>query len=85
MPDRSGTAAPAPRPSERYTVAAFGYDDVSLGFDLEGSALSLTRVREMSGREFGTSKRLGYEASWGKFENLLGRSYVTFKSDTNRL
>jgi hypothetical protein len=85
MPDGSGSAAPAPRPTERYAVASFGYDDVSLGFDLEGSALSLARVREMSGREFGTSKRLGHEASWGKFENLLGRSYATFKSDTNRL
>jgi|SRR5581483_9957244 len=85
MPDVSGTAAPAADRDGRYTVAGFGYDDVSLGFDLEGSALSLTRVREMSGRDFGTSKRLGYEASWGKFENLLGRSYATFKSDTNRL
>jgi hypothetical protein len=80
MPDLSGTAAPAP-----YTVAAYGYDDVSLGFDLDGSALSLTRIREMDGREFGRTKRLGYEASWGKFENLLGRSFATFKSDTNRL
>ena len=85
MPDASGTAAPAAVRDERYTVAGFGYDDVSLGFDLDGSVLSLTRVREMSGREFGTTKRLGHEASWGKFENLLGRSYATFKSDTNRL
>src|SRR5581483_9692906 len=67
------------------TVAAYGYDDVSLGFDLEGSRLSLQRVREMNGRDFGTSKRLGSEASWGKFENLLGRSYATFKNDTKRL
>jgi hypothetical protein len=54
MPDSSGTAAPAP-----YTVAAYGYDDVSLGFDLNGSALAVRRVREMSGRVFGTTKRLG--------------------------
>jgi hypothetical protein len=39
----------------------------------------------MDGRRFGNSKRLGWEASWGRFENLLGRSYATFKSDTNRL
>jgi hypothetical protein len=85
MPDLSGTAPPAAGPDARYTVAGFGYDDVSLGFDLSTSALSLTRVREMDGREIGTSKRLGWEASWGKFENLLGRSFAMFKSDTNRL
>jgi hypothetical protein len=85
MPDLSGTAPGAVGPGRRYTVAGFGYDDVSLGFDLNGSGLSLTRVREMEGRQFGNSKRLGFEASWGKFENLLGRSYATFKSDTNRL
>jgi hypothetical protein len=39
----------------------------------------------MDGRVFGTSKRLGWEGSFGKFENMLGRSYATFKSDTNRL
>jgi hypothetical protein len=85
MPDVSGPAPPAVADERRYTVAGFGYDDVSLGFDLKGSALSMGRVREMSGRDFGTSKRLGYEGAWGKFENLLGRSYATFKSDTNRL
>jgi hypothetical protein len=84
MPDVSGTAHAA-EADPRYTVAGYGYDDVSLGFDLEGSALSLRRVREMPGRDFGTTKRLGYEASWGKFESLLGRSYVSFKADTNRL
>jgi hypothetical protein len=85
MPDLSGTAPPAAGPDARYTVAGFGYDDVSLGFDLSTSALSLSRVREMDGREIGASKRLGWEASWGKFENLLGRSFAMFKSDTNRL
>jgi hypothetical protein len=85
MPDLSGTAPPVTGTDLRYSVVGFGYDDVSLGFDLDGSALSLKRVREMDGREFGTSKRLGWEGSWGKFENLLGRSYATFKSDTNRL
>jgi len=39
----------------------------------------------MDGRTNGTTKRLGSEASWGKFENLLGRSFALFKSDTNRL
>jgi hypothetical protein len=39
----------------------------------------------MDGQTLGNSKRLGYEASWGKFENLLRRSYATFKLDTNRL
>ena len=85
MPDLSGTAPPAAGPGQRYTVAGYGYDDVSLGFDLDGSALSLRRVREMPGRELGTTKRLGFEASWSKFENLLGRSFASFKSDTNRL
>jgi hypothetical protein len=84
MPDLSGTAPPAPQGS-RYVVAAYGYDDVTLGFDLTGSAVSLKRVAEMPGREFGTTKRLGYDGAWGKFENLLGRSYATFKRDTNRL
>ena len=82
MPDVSGTAAPVPQGS-RYVVAAYGYDDVTLGFDLSGSAVSLKRVAEMPGREFGTTKRLGYDGAWGKFENLLGRSYATFKRDTN--
>lgn len=84
MPDLSGTAAPVPQGS-RYVVAAYGYDDVTLGFDLTGSAVSLKRVAEMPGREFGMTKRLGYDGAWGKFENLLGRSYATFKRDTNRL
>ena len=85
MPDPSGTAPPAADTSSPYTVAGFGYDDVTLGFDLQGSALGLQRVRELPGREFGTTKRLGYDAAWGKFESLLGRSYAQFKSDSNRL
>jgi hypothetical protein len=85
MPDLSGTAAPAAAGERRYMVAGYGYDDLSLGFDLNGSGLTLHREREMPGREFGISKRLGSEGSFGKFENLLGRSYATFKSDTNRL
>lgn len=85
MPDLSGTARPAAATSSPYTVDGYGYDDVTLGFDLEGSALSLRRVRELPGREFGTTKRLGYDGAWGKFESLLGRSYVQFKSDSNRL
>ena len=84
MPDLSGAVPPAPQES-RYVVAGYGYDDITLGFDLTGSAVSLTRVAEMPGREFGMTKRLGYDGSWGKFENLLGRSYATFKRDTNRL
>jgi hypothetical protein len=31
------------------------------------------------------TKRLGRDGSRGKFENLLGRSYAAFKSDTSRL
>jgi hypothetical protein len=45
MPDLSGTAPPAAATSSPYTVDGYGYDDITLGFDLKGSALSLRRVR----------------------------------------
>jgi hypothetical protein len=85
MPDLSGTAPPAAAAGDTYTVARFGYDDVTLGFDLDGSPVSVKRIREMGGRVVGNAKRLGFEASWGKFENLLGRSFSKFMLDTNRL
>ena len=40
MPDLSGAVPPAAQES-RYVVAAYGYDDITLGFDLTGSAVSL--------------------------------------------
>jgi hypothetical protein len=70
-PSAGRPAVTAAESDARYTAGGFEYDDVRLGFDLEGSALSLRRVREMDGQTLGNSKRLGYEASWGKFENLL--------------
>ncbi|HVU77353.1 MAG TPA: hypothetical protein VHC67_07210 [Gaiellaceae bacterium] len=85
MPDLSGTAPPVAGADARYTVAGYGYDDITLGFELTGSALSLQKIREMEGRDNGPSKILGYEASWGKFENLLGRSFSKFIWDTKRL
>jgi hypothetical protein len=84
MPDLSGTAPPAAA-GNAYTVAGYGYDDVSLGFDLEGSAVSLRKVAETDGRVFGVTKRLGREGAFGKFENLLDRCFMLFKSDTKRL
>jgi len=84
MPDLSGTAPPTAA-DNAYTVAGYGYDDVTLGFDLDGSPVSVGRVREMGGRPLGNATRLGFEASWGKFENLLGRSFAKFMHDTNRL
>ena len=84
MPDLSGTAYPARDPMAVHRCWLRLRRRQSW-IRPQGSALSVARVREMDGREFGTTKRLGFEGSWGKFENLLGRSFASFKSDTNRL
>jgi hypothetical protein len=68
----------------RFDVVGYGYDDITVYFDLSGSK-SLGRIEEMPGRVSGTKKVLGSEASWGKFEPLLGRSYSFYMAQTRRL
>lgn len=67
-----------------YRVKRFGYDDLSIGFDLNGSG-SAERLRKFDSRATSFGLRLGTEASYGKFENMLGRSASIWNPKTNRL
>jgi hypothetical protein len=69
---------------ERFCPVAYGVDDVTLGFDLEGSA-SVPRLNARPGVETRRGKMLGERVSWGKWSHLLGRSVSFWKSDTKRL
>jgi hypothetical protein len=69
---------------DRFEVTGYGIDDVTFGFDMTGSR-SLTRLTEAPGLQTRRGKMLGERASWGKFEQLLGRSVRFWKSDTLRL
>ncbi len=67
-----------------FTPVGYGIDDLTLGFDMEGSP-SIRRLNELSGSQTRRGKMLGEPTSWGKWAHLLGRSVSFWKSDTNRL
>jgi hypothetical protein len=71
-------------PTERFQVTAVGVDDVTLGFDLDGSK-SGPLLNRAAGIETRRGRMLGERASWGAWSNLLGRSVSFWKSDTKRL
>jgi hypothetical protein len=68
----------------QFHPVAYGVDDLTLGFDMEGSP-SLRRLKELPGSQTRRGKMLGEPTSWGKWAHLLGRSASFWKSDTNRL
>lgn len=71
-------------PAERFQVVTVGIDDVTLGFDMEGSK-SVPLLDKAAGVESRRGKMLGERASWGAWSHLLGRSVSFWKSDTKRL
>jgi hypothetical protein len=68
----------------RFVPVAYGVDDLTLGFDMEGSP-SVKRLNERPGSQTRRGKMLGEPTSWGKWAHLLGRSVSFWKSDTRRL
>jgi hypothetical protein len=67
-----------------FQPVAYGVDDLTLGFDMEGSP-SVRRLNDLPGSQTRRGKMLGEPASWGKWAHLLGRSVSFWKSDTRRL
>jgi hypothetical protein len=68
----------------RFEAVAYGVDDLTLGFDMEGSP-SVAALNAAPGSQKQSGKMLGEQASWGKWVHLLGRSISFWKSDTKRL
>jgi hypothetical protein len=68
----------------RFNAVAYGVDDLTLGFDMEGSP-SVSALNAAPGSQTRRGKMLGERASWGKWVHLLGRSVSFWKADTKRL
>jgi hypothetical protein len=71
-------------PADSFEAVAYGVDDITLGFDLEGSS-SVALLKDAPGVEQMRGKMLGEKMSWGKWGHLLGRSVSHWKADTKRL
>jgi hypothetical protein len=67
-----------------FVPVAYGVDDVTLGFDMEGSG-AIERLNAMPGTQTRRGKMLGEAVSWGRWSHLLGRSVAFWKADTQRL
>jgi hypothetical protein len=67
-----------------FVAAGYGIDDITLGFDMEGSG-SIKRLNTLPGSQTRRGKMLGEVVSWGKWAHLLGRSVAFWKADTKRL
>jgi hypothetical protein len=67
-----------------FSPVAYGIDDITLGFDMEGSR-AVALLNAAPGVQQRRGKMLGEPASWGKWSHLLGRSVAHWKSDTKRL
>jgi hypothetical protein len=67
-----------------FVPVAYGIDDLTLGFDMEGSG-AIERLNALPGTQTRRGKMLGEAVSWGKWSHLLGRSVAFWKADTNRL
>jgi hypothetical protein len=68
----------------RFETVAYGVDDLTLGFDMQGSP-SVPALNAAAGSQTRRGKMLGEPASWGRWAHLLGRSVSFWKSDTKRL
>jgi hypothetical protein len=71
-------------PGASFVPVAYGVDDVTLGFDMEGSG-AIERLDALPGTHTRRGKMLGEPVSWGRWSHLLGRSVAIWKSDTKRL
>src|SRR5947208_1800400 len=67
-----------------FAPVAYGIDDLTIGFDMEGSG-AIERLNALPGSQTRRGKMLGEAVSWGKWSHLLGRSVAFWKPDTNRL
>src|SRR5438270_10016152 len=67
-----------------FVAVGFGIDDITIGFDMEGSG-SVERLNTLPGSQTRRGKMLGEVVSWGKWAHLLGRSVAFWKADTKRL
>jgi hypothetical protein len=67
-----------------FKPVAYGVDDLTLGFNMEGSR-SVPALNAAAGSQTRRGKMLGEPASWGMWVHLLGRSVSFWKSDTKRL
>jgi hypothetical protein len=63
---------------------AYGIDDITLGFDMEGSR-GVALLNAAPGVQQRRGKMLGEPSSWGKWSHPLGRSVAHWKADTKRL
>jgi hypothetical protein len=68
----------------RFNAMAYRVDDLTLGFDMDGSP-SVPALNAAAGSQTRRGKMLGEPASWGRWVHLLGRSVGFWKSDTKRL
>jgi hypothetical protein len=68
----------------RFEAVAYGLDDLTLGFNMEGSR-SVPALNAAPGSQTRRGKMLGEPASWGRWVHLLGRSVSFWKADTKRL
>src|SRR6266581_6599742 len=69
---------------DRFDAVAYGVDDLTLGFDMEGSP-SVRDLDARPGSQTRRGKMLGEPTSWGRWAHLLGRSVSFWKADTKRL
>ena len=68
----------------RFEIVACGVDDVTIGFDMNGSR-AVGRLNSMPGLGSRRGKILGDRTSWGAFAHLLGRSVSFWRQETRRL
>jgi hypothetical protein len=71
-------------PTDSFEAIAYGVDDITLGFDMDGSGM-VSVLNALPGVQQRRGKMLGEAASWGKWAHLFGRSVAHWKSDTKRL
>jgi len=66
-----------------FVVEQVGFDDVTLGFQMQGAVAAALNERE--GVTAKWAKRLGSHTSWGEWVSPLGRSAAFWKAETARL
>jgi hypothetical protein len=71
-------------PTNPFKAVAYGVDDITLGFDMEGSK-SVALLNDAPGVQQRRGRMLGDALSWGKWGHMLGRSVAHWKADTKRL
>jgi hypothetical protein len=81
---RKGETVGSELAADTIEPVAYGIDDITLGFDMEGSR-GVRVLNAAPGVVQRRGKMLGEAASWGKWSHLLGRSVAHWQQDTKRL